>query len=73
MFSSDRRKQKESRRLKTRATHSSTDKPIHQEAISRSRRSRPSLLNVPAYPPERDQKSDQLSEGALDTGTSVLD
>jgi hypothetical protein len=52
MFSSDKSKQKKRRSVETNVSHSSTEKPIHQEGSgSRKRRSHSNLLNVPLHSP----------------------
>jgi Novel toxin 17 len=58
MFSSDKGKQKKRRSLEANASHSSTEKPVHQQgAGSRKGRSHPNLLNFPLYPPSRVQNA----------------
>jgi Bacterial toxin 33 len=56
MFSSDKSKQKKRRSFEANVSHSSTEKPIHQEdSRIRKGRSHPNLLNVPLHPPSRVQ------------------
>jgi hypothetical protein len=58
MFSSDKGKQKKRRSLEANASHSSTEKPVHQQGTgSRKGRSHPNLLNFPLYPPSRVQNA----------------
>jgi hypothetical protein len=58
MFSSDKSKQKKRRSFEANVSHSSTEKPIHQEESRiRKGRSHPNLLNVPLHPPSRVQNA----------------
>jgi hypothetical protein len=58
MFSSDKGKQKKRRSLEANASHSSTEKPVHQQGTgSRKGRSHPNLLSFPLYPPSRVQNA----------------
>jgi hypothetical protein len=60
MFSTDKGKQKKSRRVEENASSSSHGEPIHQEEYrSGQRRSHPSLLNIPLHPLSQETKDPQ--------------